>query len=73
MIAIATKWTSGGRRSFARAKLPGNIGPYTTPRMPVEKAFSTVDRTNQMRRFMINARTVVKRRSLNSSVSEIKP
>jgi len=43
MIAIATKWTSGGRRSFARAKLPGYIGPYTTPRIPVEKAFSKVD------------------------------
>jgi hypothetical protein len=52
MIAIDIMCRSLGKTSFANLSVPGKRGPETNPIKAVETAFSTLEWTNQMRRFI---------------------
>jgi hypothetical protein len=52
MTAIDIMCTSLGKMSFANLRVPGKRGPETNPIKAVENAFSTLEWTNQMRRFI---------------------
>ena len=49
--------TSDGRRSLAIPSMAGQTDPYRRPIRLVEKAFSMLEFTNQMRRCMTRATT----------------